>query len=92
MDPGVDVAASHFTSARADRDDAARQQAAAVRGPPPIAAGASPPRRGNDRTITSHTLDDFRASLQQQSQQRGKENKIRPAGPKLWNSSANWEE
>ena len=52
----------------------------------------APPRRGNDRTITSHTLDDFRASLQQQSQQRGKENKIRPAGPKLWNSSANWEE
>jgi hypothetical protein len=42
------------------------------------------------RTITSKTLEDFRASMQQQ--QRGKENKIHSAGPKLWSNSTSWEE
>jgi hypothetical protein len=55
---------------------------------PPL---APPPRRGkNDRTITSKLLDDFQASLQQQ--QRGKESKIRSAGPKMWSSSTSWDE
>jgi hypothetical protein len=48
------------------------------------------PRRPNKRVITAKTLDEFKASVERE--QRGKDNKLRSAGPKVWDRTTTWDE